>query len=288
MNIREIQSILPHRYPFLLVDKIVEQDENRIVGIKNVTINEPFFQGHFPGFPVMPGVLILEAMAQAAGVLFLGKHMPDRQERDLGVERGVRTPDLCLPEFPHKALHTQLEKAFIDLRLEARCRGTIEFAEESLNIPYVIFDFVRMHVIQGIEMVDGGLGTRQEVEFVTGALLRKMRAEIPKEVLCDSMRLVFPIFRELLSHARQPVEAVGKRPSVTIPSGFIPLKKAGWTSSISLKEIGFSSAWVFKDGCGLFSRYSWLSQRAVITPATTFNSLTKHDIVIDLGNTRPV
>jgi len=66
----EIQSILPHRYPFLLVDRIRELDpDRRIVGIKNVTINEPFFQGHFPGRPVMPGVLILEALAQVGGGL---------------------------------------------------------------------------------------------------------------------------------------------------------------------------------------------------------------------------
>ncbi len=68
----EIQALLPHRYPFLLVDRIKElEPDRRIVGIKNVTINEPFFQGHFPGRPVMPGVLIIEAMAQAGGVLVL-------------------------------------------------------------------------------------------------------------------------------------------------------------------------------------------------------------------------
>lgn len=66
----EIQAMLPHRYPFLLVDRIKEfEPHKRIVGIKNVTVNEPFFQGHFPGRPVMPGVLIIEAMAQAGGVL---------------------------------------------------------------------------------------------------------------------------------------------------------------------------------------------------------------------------
>jgi beta-hydroxyacyl-ACP dehydratase FabZ len=66
----EIQALLPHRYPFLLVDQIKElEPDRRIVGIKSVTINEPFFQGHFPGRPVMPGVLIIEAMAQAGGVL---------------------------------------------------------------------------------------------------------------------------------------------------------------------------------------------------------------------------
>ena len=70
MDSIEIQSILPHRYPFLLVDRIRELDpDRRIVGIKNVTINEPFFQGHFPGRPVMPGVLILEALDQVGGVL---------------------------------------------------------------------------------------------------------------------------------------------------------------------------------------------------------------------------
>lgn len=66
----EIQALLPHRYPFLLVDRIKEFEPHKsIVGIKNVTVNEPFFQGHFPGRPVMPGVLIIEAMAQVGGVL---------------------------------------------------------------------------------------------------------------------------------------------------------------------------------------------------------------------------
>ncbi|NPV93442.1 MAG: 3-hydroxyacyl-ACP dehydratase FabZ [Firmicutes bacterium] len=69
MEINEIQKLLPHRYPFLLVDRILEVEPGkRAVGLKNVTINEPFFQGHFPGQPVMPGVLILEALAQVAAV----------------------------------------------------------------------------------------------------------------------------------------------------------------------------------------------------------------------------
>lgn len=80
LDINEIRAILPHRYPFLLVDRIVEMDADRVVGIKNVTANEPFFMGHFPEFPVMPGVLIVEAMAQAAGVLVLG-NIPDRANK---------------------------------------------------------------------------------------------------------------------------------------------------------------------------------------------------------------
>jgi 3-hydroxyacyl-[acyl-carrier-protein] dehydratase len=77
IDIDEIRTILPHRYPMLLVDRILEMEAERIVGIKNVTVNEPFFMGHFPDFPVMPGVLIVEAMAQVAGVLVL-KQIPDR------------------------------------------------------------------------------------------------------------------------------------------------------------------------------------------------------------------
>lgn len=70
VDVNRIQALLPHRYPFLLVDRVLELEPNqRILAIKNVTINEPFFQGHFPGHPVMPGVLVLEALAQAGGLL---------------------------------------------------------------------------------------------------------------------------------------------------------------------------------------------------------------------------
>ena len=73
MNINEIKKILPHRYPFLLVDKVEEITESKVVAYKNVTINEPFFQGHFPDYPVMPGVLIVEALAQAGAIALLNK-----------------------------------------------------------------------------------------------------------------------------------------------------------------------------------------------------------------------
>ena len=80
MDIQAIRDILPHRYPMLLVDRIDELEPDRIVGIKNVTMNEPFFQGHFPEYPVMPGVLVVEAMAQVAGVLVLSQ-IEDRQNK---------------------------------------------------------------------------------------------------------------------------------------------------------------------------------------------------------------
>ncbi|WP_431189501.1 3-hydroxyacyl-ACP dehydratase FabZ [Aciduricibacillus chroicocephali] len=74
VEIEEIKQIIPHRYPFLLVDKVLEVEEgSRVVAIKNVSINEPFFQGHFPDYPVMPGVLIVEAMAQVGAIAMLGK-----------------------------------------------------------------------------------------------------------------------------------------------------------------------------------------------------------------------
>ncbi|WP_026570744.1 MULTISPECIES: 3-hydroxyacyl-ACP dehydratase FabZ [Sediminibacillus] len=74
MDINEIKDIIPHRYPFLLVDEVTEIEEGkRVVGKKNVTINEPFFQGHFPDYPVMPGVLIVEALAQVGAVVILNK-----------------------------------------------------------------------------------------------------------------------------------------------------------------------------------------------------------------------
>ena len=88
LNINEIRSILPHRYPFLLVDRIEKLDPGKnVIGIKNVTINEEFFQGHFPDKPIMPGVLILESMAQVSG--FLMKHSVENPQDKLPVIAGV-------------------------------------------------------------------------------------------------------------------------------------------------------------------------------------------------------
>jgi len=81
LDVNEIQKILPHRYPFLFVDAIIEMERlKRVVGVKNVTINESHFQGHFPGQPIMPGVLIIEAMAQTGGLLLL-QEVPDREKK---------------------------------------------------------------------------------------------------------------------------------------------------------------------------------------------------------------
>jgi 3-hydroxyacyl-[acyl-carrier-protein] dehydratase len=106
LDINEIRRILPHRYPMLLVDRIVEIEPERIVGIKNVTHNEAFFQGHFPDFPVMPGVLIVEAMAQAAGVLVL-KSIPDR-EKKLVLLVGIENARFRRPVMPGDQLRMEM------------------------------------------------------------------------------------------------------------------------------------------------------------------------------------
>ena len=107
LDITEIRAILPHRYPFLLVDRIVEMDAEHIVGIKNVTHNEPFFTGHFPDFPVMPGVLIVEAMAQTAGVLVL-KTVPDR-DRKLVLLVAIENARFRRPVVPGDTLRMEMK-----------------------------------------------------------------------------------------------------------------------------------------------------------------------------------
>jgi len=88
LTIQEIMDFLPHRYPFLLIDRVLEfEAQKRVVAIKNVTMNEPFFQGHFPGAPIMPGVLVIEAMAQAGAVLLLSE-LEDRHSK-LAVFTGI-------------------------------------------------------------------------------------------------------------------------------------------------------------------------------------------------------
>lgn len=106
MDILAIREYLPHRYPFLLVDRIVELEEMRIVGIKNVTANEPFFVGHFPEFPVMPGVLIVEAMAQTAGVLVLRKL--EKRESKLVLLASIEEAKFRRPVVPGDQLRIEM------------------------------------------------------------------------------------------------------------------------------------------------------------------------------------
>ncbi len=106
LSIGKILSLLPHRYPFLLVDKILEQGENKIVGVKNVSINEPFFQGHFPGNPVMPGVLIIEAMAQTAGVLMFSK---EENRGKIPLLAGIDKARFKKPVYPGDQLKIKVE-----------------------------------------------------------------------------------------------------------------------------------------------------------------------------------
>ena len=97
-NINDISKMLPHKYPFLLLDKIIDIGKNYVVGVKNVTINEPFFQGHFPGNPVMPGVMIVEAMAQAGGILVLSQVDNPENYKTLFMKiDGVKFKDMVLP-----------------------------------------------------------------------------------------------------------------------------------------------------------------------------------------------
>jgi beta-hydroxyacyl-ACP dehydratase FabZ len=121
LDIEENRKILPHRYPFLLVDRIVELEADRIVGIKNVTVNEPFFQGHFPDFPVMPGVLIIEAMAQVAGVLVL-KSIPDRASK-LVLLAGVDSARFRRPVLPGDQLRIEMKAVKVKASV-AKMQGT--------------------------------------------------------------------------------------------------------------------------------------------------------------------
>ena len=138
MNINEIIQILPHRYPMLLVDRILELEEGkRVVGLKNVTANEQFFQGHFPGAPVMPGVLIVEAMAQCGAVLFL-RDIPDRDKK-LFLFGGVDKARFRRPVVPGDQLIMELELlqkrgGTVRLRGTARVDGNVVAEAELLSV----------------------------------------------------------------------------------------------------------------------------------------------------------
>jgi len=108
LDILQIMQIIPHRYPFLLLDRIIElRRRERIVAIKNVTINEPFFQGHFPGYPIMPGVLVIEAMAQA-GALLLLTEIEDRANKIM-VFTGIERAKFRKPVTPGDQLRIEVD-----------------------------------------------------------------------------------------------------------------------------------------------------------------------------------
>ena len=147
LDINQIQAILPHRYPFLLIDRVLEMErKKRIVAIKNVTINEPFFTGHFPAFPIMPGVLIVEAMAQTGGVLLLTE-VEDRSDK-LIVFTGIEKARFRRPVVPGDQLRIEVEllswkegssriavkmdgKAYVNDKLV--CDGTVSAQLVSMN-----------------------------------------------------------------------------------------------------------------------------------------------------------
>jgi len=128
LQIREIMERIPHRYPFLLVDRVIELvPQQRIVAIKNVTINEPFFQGHFPGAPVMPGVLIIEALAQAGAVLLLSD-IPDRTSK-LVYFTGIDEARFRRPVVPGDQIRLTMDVLKLRSRT-CKMRGTAEVAGE--------------------------------------------------------------------------------------------------------------------------------------------------------------
>ena len=111
LDIHQILKVLPHRYPFLLVDRILEMRPDFIVGIKNVTMNEPFFQGHFPELPVMPGVLIIESMAQTGAVLLLsmGAHHGQSFENKLVLFTAIERARFRKPVVPGDQLRIEIQ-----------------------------------------------------------------------------------------------------------------------------------------------------------------------------------
>ena len=124
----DILRLLPHRYPFLLVDRILEYEfEKKLVALKNVSMNEPFFQGHFPDFPVMPGVLIVEALAQAGGLLAI-KSSPDLPENKIFLFSGIEKVRFRRPVYPGDqlylhVLHQRHRMNLWKMKTEARVDG---------------------------------------------------------------------------------------------------------------------------------------------------------------------
>ena len=139
LTITEIMKLLPHRYPMLLVDRILEIGENRIVGLKNVSANEQFFQGHFPGAPVMPGVLIVEAMAQCSAVLGLRDMDDATRAKKLFLFGGVDKARFRKPVVPGDQLILECEvlhrrASTVKMRGVAKVDGNMVAEAELLSV----------------------------------------------------------------------------------------------------------------------------------------------------------
>jgi 3-hydroxyacyl-[acyl-carrier-protein] dehydratase len=145
-DIQEILGLLPHRYPFLLIDRVVEFERaKRLVAIKNVTINEPFFQGHFPGYPIMPGVLVIEAMAQAGAIIMMSEIA--EPEKKLAVFTSIDRAKFRRPVTPGDQLRIEVvvltfksrvgrmeAKAFVEGKLACQATLTCQIVPKA-NVP---------------------------------------------------------------------------------------------------------------------------------------------------------
>ncbi|MCX5666486.1 MAG: 3-hydroxyacyl-ACP dehydratase FabZ [Candidatus Omnitrophica bacterium] len=138
LDVTIIQKILPHRYPFLMVDRILESTDKKIIGLKNVTINEPFFQGHFPGHPIMPGVLILEAMAQVGGVGVLS--LAENQGK-LAYFLSIKEAKFRKPVVPGDQLIIEVEIVKTKVSV-MQVRATAKVAGEVVTEAEMMFAFV--------------------------------------------------------------------------------------------------------------------------------------------------
>jgi 3-hydroxyacyl-[acyl-carrier-protein] dehydratase len=144
MEIREVLEYLPHRYPFLLIDRVlVCEPGKRVVALKNVTINEPFFQGHFPHYPVMPGVLIVEAMAQAAAILTFHSEKAKADERSVYFFVGIDNARFKKPVVPGDSLQ-------LEVSLNRHVRGLWKFDAKALVADTLVAESQLMCTVRNI------------------------------------------------------------------------------------------------------------------------------------------
>ncbi len=144
-DIRQVLKYLPHRYPFLLIDRVLSCDPGKsIVALKNVTINEPYFGGHFPNFPVMPGVLIIEAMAQAAAILTFKTEGGQADKKSIYYFVGIDGARFKKPVTPGDALH-------LNVALERRVRGIWKFKAEARVEDAVVAEAVIMCTVRELQ-----------------------------------------------------------------------------------------------------------------------------------------